>query len=267
MHYIIGDVHGCFYTLEQLVSTVYKEDPKAQLVFVGDYVDRGLWSNKVIDFMIGLQENGAVCLRGNHDDVIGWILNSQSASDLKEFVRGPVNLLNVASWWLSNGLYSTIQSYFKPEHGVIGNILDEFRSIVPKKHKDFLNGLRLYWEIDTHFAGHAFLNPSQELPRKIDFLRLNYNELLWSRFPTEYVDTGYGRTPSGISGAMPVWDKIGVFGHTPVENYGSLEPIRFGNLRLIDTGVFLGRAMTAYCCEQDNFISQSTDPRDIMANK
>lgn len=93
------------------------------------------------------------------------------------------------------------------------------------------------------------------------------HEMLWSRFPVNQVDIqSYGQSsPAGVGCSLPVWDKIGVFGHTPMHSYGGLDPIRHGNLRLIDTGAFMGRSLCAYIVEQDDHILQATDSRDISS--
>ncbi len=83
---------------------------------------------------------------------------------------------------------------------------------------------------------------------------MSSNDLLWNRFPES--------VPSGVN-CDAVWDQIGVFGHTPVNGYGAVAPIKQGKLRLIDTGAFQGDYLTAYCCEQDDWVLESTDSRDI----
>ena len=56
MQFIISDIHGCFYTLEKLIHRLDRLDPKASLIFVGDYMDRGLHSNMVMDYLLDLKE-------------------------------------------------------------------------------------------------------------------------------------------------------------------------------------------------------------------
>jgi len=256
MNYIISDIHGCFYTLEKLIEKVRRKDESPQFIFVGDYVDRGFRSRQCVEFVMKLQSEGAICLRGNHDDVIDWLLNEDSVTDMNEMMPEGVDPipLNVGMWWAANGLIPTIQSYLSIS--LVGNTLDfilkMFVSTVPKDHKDFFRGLKMHWENDTHFACHAFLNPKESLPRTLDFLPnyANY-DMLWSRFPA----------PTDCP--LPVWDKIGVFGHTPIRNYGGVAPIKHGNLRLIDTGAFQDEYLCAFCVEQNDHILQATDSRDI----
>lgn len=262
MIYVIGDIHGCFYTLEKLIDKVRKKDESPQFIFVGDYVDRGLYSKECVEFVIQLQSEGAVCLRGNHDDIIDYLLHQDCVSDLKEMLvtsELKPSIQTVGMWWLANGLAPTIQSYLNMS--LVGNpfdyILNLFLSSIPFHHRKFFRDLKMYWENDTHFACHAYLNPNEPLPRDLKFLPSSSgHEMLWSRF----------KGPGGIACSLPVWDKIGVFGHTPVSYYGAAAPIKHGNIRLIDTGAFMNEYMTAYCEEQDDHILQATDSRDIISS-
>lgn len=74
---IIGDVHGCFDELEELLGTLgyeMQEDGSAQhpmnrkLIFVGDLVDRGPKSPEVVRLvMSSVAAGSALCVPGNHD--------------------------------------------------------------------------------------------------------------------------------------------------------------------------------------------------------
>ena len=57
----IGDIHGCLAPLELLWKTI-DPGPEDQVVFIGDYVDRGPDSKGVIDFLIDLPPSRAASL-------------------------------------------------------------------------------------------------------------------------------------------------------------------------------------------------------------
>lgn len=70
----IGDVHGCYDTLmtalDQLsgANMVDHLDPEAAYIFLGDYIDRGPDSAKVIEYLLQICEKPNVCLlEGNHE--------------------------------------------------------------------------------------------------------------------------------------------------------------------------------------------------------
>lgn len=75
MHYVIGDVHGCLKELQQIISKIEAKDDDARYIFVGDFIDRGSESYKVLKWMMEhITEDGKYqSVRGNHEQlVIEW---------------------------------------------------------------------------------------------------------------------------------------------------------------------------------------------------
>lgn len=56
---VIGDVHGEYDMLMRLMDTL----PHKNIIFVGDLIDRGPDSSKVVSFV---KDNGYKCVVGNH---------------------------------------------------------------------------------------------------------------------------------------------------------------------------------------------------------
>lgn len=69
--YVVGDIHGCY---DELIELYYKIDEHSngdfRMIFVGDYVDRGPDSKKVVDFVMKMQKRGDIALMGNHEDML-----------------------------------------------------------------------------------------------------------------------------------------------------------------------------------------------------
>src|SRR5438067_2510129 len=66
----IGDIHGCNTALTTLLRQVCP-GPSDQLIFLGDYIDRGSDSRAVLETLIELRKRCcAVFLRGNHEVMI-----------------------------------------------------------------------------------------------------------------------------------------------------------------------------------------------------
>ena len=65
---IIGDVHGCFDTLYTLVEEQIQLQQGDQLIFLGDLINRGTDSKKVLDYLMQLElEYEVYCIKGNHE--------------------------------------------------------------------------------------------------------------------------------------------------------------------------------------------------------
>ena len=64
----VGDLHGCFTKLYQLLEAIGFDGTKDRLFIVGDLVDRGPESQLVREL---LKMEGVYAIRGNHD---GWVI-------------------------------------------------------------------------------------------------------------------------------------------------------------------------------------------------
>lgn len=128
--FVIGDIHGCAKALRTLIETIAPQ-PDDELVFLGDYVDRGPDSRNVVDQVIELQDQcRVVALRGNHEIMLMGV----ALGGLDDSV------------WLANGGNATVSSYN-------GNL-----SKIPARHLAFFQELAPYYElIDTIFV-HAGYN-------------------------------------------------------------------------------------------------------------
>jgi serine/threonine protein phosphatase 1 len=121
--WVVGDIHGCYYTLINLLDELGYWD---QLIFIGDYIDRGRHSNAVVDELIKLQiynfSDKVICLKGNHEDMCLHYYGKYDVTDFK-----------LAKEWERNGKQATLDSY--PEGYVLGRHLDWMLSL-PELYKD-----------------------------------------------------------------------------------------------------------------------------------
>ena len=68
---VIGDVHGSIKTLKKLYYTLMDKYLIHRIVFLGDIVDRGLYSKEVVEFLMDRQgECLMTFLCGNHEDML-----------------------------------------------------------------------------------------------------------------------------------------------------------------------------------------------------
>ena len=98
----IGDIHGCLTALDTLLGFV-QPTPDDQLIFLGDYIDRGPDSKGVLDRLIELkQTRQIVCLRGNHE--VMMLAGREGRDDFR--------------FWMSFGGMEALGSYAEPGAGV-----------------------------------------------------------------------------------------------------------------------------------------------------
>lgn len=80
-YFIIGDIHGCFFTLKNILKYKLKDD---YLICVGDYIDRGKYTTEVIDLLLQYISRGnTTLLIGNHEYFFYKYLNNENDINLK----------------------------------------------------------------------------------------------------------------------------------------------------------------------------------------
>jgi serine/threonine protein phosphatase 1 len=169
MRYVIGDVHGCIDTLDQLIESLdlNKND---QLFFVGDLIDRGPGSRQVCDLVIKVSSKVMdvfVC-KGNHEQLMIDSIRSEFDRDR----------------WLRNGGEETLSSF-----GI--SSYDE----MPEKYKSFFQQMRLFVETPGFLIVHAGFNFEN------DDIFSDSNAMIWTRdHRADMIKTGnrkiiHGHTP------------------------------------------------------------------------
>ena len=130
--YAITDIHGCLNTFTELLNQIglNKSD---RLFLLGDYIDRGPHSIKILDKIIQLQTDGynLQCLIGNHEEML---INSLSSPTTCEM-------------WLANG-----------GRTVLTELKIDRPSQIPQKYIDFIKNLKYSIEVDDYIFVHAGLN-------------------------------------------------------------------------------------------------------------
>ena len=176
--YAIGDIHGQLHKLKGLIEKLPIDDT-CQLVFVGDYTDRGEHSFEVIEYLINLcKRYNCVFLKGNHEDLF------------MNFMLGESDDVFVC-----NGGDSTIQSY-KNNGYDISQFIEYQRRNLPITHVNFYKSLKNYYETDDYIFVHAGL-----LPKNIPLSEQPVDVLLWVRY--DFINSDFD------------WGKKVIFGHTP----------------------------------------------------
>lgn len=170
--FAIGDIHGCSKALRTLIEVIDPQ-PTDELVFLGDYVDRGPDARDVVDQIIELRERcRVVTLRGNHE----IMLMSVALGGLSDVV------------WLTNGGSATVASY--------GGCLTR----IPRRHLDFFQDLLPYYETEDTIFVHAGYRPERDMHEQDDAT------IYWNHLPSplpaqhqsgKQVFVGHTPQPSG----------------------------------------------------------------------
>ena len=230
--YVVGDIHGRLDLLMALHGDI-QEDGKDDadrkvIVYVGDYVDRGDDSKKVIDELLQhpLPEFESFYLKGNHEDA------------LLRFLENP----DVARDWFSFGGAATVYSYGVPiPAGIrtdeqLQTIQTAFRIALPEAHLRFLSDLQLCYEIGDYFCVHAGIKPGQALDRQ------QPEDMMWIR--DEFLDSD------------KLHGKVIVHGHS-ITDVPDVQENRIG----IDTGAYYSNRLTCLVLEGNTrrFLETSID--------
>ncbi len=173
----IGDVHGCLYSLHSLLEKLELRETD-QLVFLGDYIDRGKYSSELVDYLLELR-GWYTCffLMGNHELMLLHYLET-----------------NDSSLWLRNGGKATLESYGSKD----GQDL-------PAEHIDFFRSCLYFLQSERFFFVHGGLDPEMSVENNLK--HLGKEDFCWTRIHlrSPYLDQERYR-----------WEKTVVCGHTPL---------------------------------------------------
>lgn len=226
--YAVGDIHGRMDLLLRLVEQIdadaaqLPEGVKPQIIFLGDYIDRGLQSRDVIEYFTSgaLDRYDPVFLLGNHEEALLRFLQE----------------VNFGTQWTRFGGGETLYSYgFAPPNSRASlnsheemakvreawtKLWEAFRERLPESHLSFFQSLKPYHVAGDYLFVHAGLRPGLSLEKQ------SQRDMLWIR--EEFLDD-----------ALP-FDHLIVHGHTP-EDAIHRDDRRIG----LDTGAFLTGKLSA----------------------
>ena len=158
--FAIGDIHGCFAQLEEMLGQIEAQAPSGHVVFIGDYIDRGPESKKVVDLvMAGPRRPGWrwTMLKGNHEDML---------------VRAYRHRGDDGSLWIDNGGRETLESF----GGSVPEEVIRWCAELPVIHVD-----------EHRIFVHAGVDEALPLERQHE------RELIWKRYSSNYSSDFWGR--------------------------------------------------------------------------
>jgi len=211
--FAIGDIHGCYNELMLLFKKLPLDPKNDKIIFLGDYIDRGPDSKKVVAQLIEWKKKYPhwIFLRGNHEDILeNWIEGGQKYQEDEQW-----------SCFLANGGIETLESYgYRTSEPSKTGIL--------KAHLDFLlKETEVMHETDDYVFVHAGLIPNDTIENISNLMNETIiKAILWAR--DDFIDSDWD------------WGKKVIFGHSAAyrKRWGKLgEPIVMKNKIGIDGAV------------------------------
>jgi len=226
---VIGDIHGCFYTLIELLKKIRKKYKSVEIYCVGDMVDRGNFSFNVVDLMM---KEGIRVTPGNHD----YMFN--------HFFRQPMSLF--ARSWSMNGSETTILSYEGYENQL-------------ETHLNYIESLPLFYNLEGIFISHAGISTKYS-----NELSANYRENLDNLHDLIHTDYLTERGVLWTRDDLLNLGKIQIVGHTTHDEIAFDEE---ANALYLVTGACIGRKLSSVVIDGGEIIdtiAENTHINDII---
>jgi serine/threonine protein phosphatase 1 len=219
--YCVGDLHGRDDLLRQMAERVQADLQARSLdqvvtIFLGDYIDRGLGSMRVVDQLARREwPTPMITLAGNHEHLLMAFLEDE----------------RVLEAWRGLGGLETLHSYgVNVAPAVVGRdfraVQAAFETRLPESHRHFLKALKVSKTIGDYFFCHAGIRPGVPLDNQAR------DDLLTIREPFISSKAEHG--------------KLVVHGHTP-SVAPEIHPNRIG----IDTAAYATGHLTCLVLEVD----------------
>jgi len=200
MRFVIGDIHGRFEALKEVLKKASFDYDKDKLIVLGDVVDGGPRTYEVVEEL--LKVKNLVLTLGNHDVFYLNHLQNGWADEI----------------WVQHGGANTLRSYgaiVKESEYITGHSYINTKGIkIPITHREFFNKGIYYHIEDEMLFVHGGIIPNKPMEEQKEF------DLTWDRELISYYRAG----------EFDVRFKKIFIGHTTTEIInGDTEPIMYEN--------------------------------------
>lgn len=201
--YVIGDIHGCSKEFSTLVRMIRKKDPEATFIIIGDLIDRGPSSLKMLEWAMK---------RVNREDGIFKMIAGNHEYMKIEYIENYLTFKREGK--INNLMDIEVDPYFFRDSLAINNTSDE----IIEKILRFFKDLPLYYETNSmltmsdgtkkkqHYIivhgdiGKAYLNENEKVKENSLTNTKAIEDLVWDR---------------NYFGHPELNDTIVIHGHTP----------------------------------------------------
>ena len=168
--FAVGDIHGRFEALKEVLVKCKFNYEKDKLIILGDIVDGGYNTDCVIEELLKIKNK--ILLMGNHDE---WLLNHIKTGWAEEM-------------WLQQGGVNTLRSYGgkvkEADYITDNSIINTTNIKIPVTHQEFLNTAK-YWHIENNMLFvHGGFDPNIPIENNTK------HDLVWDRSLIEYAREG-----------------------------------------------------------------------------
>lgn len=150
----ISDIHGQLDKLKKLLELVKYDKTKDQLVLLDDYTDRGYQNIETLKYIMKLEKEGAIVLKGNHDELM--------QGTIYELLTG--NFIGTLECHIDCGGENTVKELIEYNGKDLYNIYN------------FLKDLSTYYEYENYIFSHSGVDSTKP------FNQNTSDDLLWSRW-------------------------------------------------------------------------------------
>ncbi|MGX7012970.1 metallophosphoesterase [Vagococcus silagei] len=170
--YAMSDIHGCYDAMMNSLKYIHLE-PSDVIVFIGDYVDGGSESFKVLKEIMNFEKsypNQVVVLLGNHDEwLVDWLFSNKEMNDFHALKIGYETVMSFFNEFeIQNIINETKNSdAFSADLVELNNVLHQ-KIMQSEKYKELLSWLRektkekRYFETETQIFVHAGIDEDAE---------------------------------------------------------------------------------------------------------
>ena len=184
MYYIMSDIHGSYKELKRALSIWDKE--KDILVILGDLIDRGPDSRKVVQKLMSLQKKNrdkVIVLKGNHEDMFAsWIKHEDE--ELLNVYYNTIHNEAISSFLGIRDVYNYYPSYLASE------MKAKF-----SKEIEWLSNLPEYYEGENVIFVHAGINVEGDWKKDKEYMMWARNEFIYSKLKL-HKRVFFGHTPT-----------------------------------------------------------------------
>ncbi|MBB6123260.1 metallophosphoesterase family protein [Sphingobium subterraneum] len=173
--YAIGDVHGCYDLLVDLLQRVEEDHAErppcdTHLVMLGDYVDRAWQSREVCELLYSMRDLDKVhCLKGNHEAMMLDALDGDVRA--LRFWMDYGGEATLRSWGMTSGMIDAAHV----DAGAAVELIEAAREAIPQEILNWMRALPVSVSFGSYLFVHAGIRPGMPIDAQRE------RDMMWIR--------------------------------------------------------------------------------------